>query len=438
MPETLSKAADYRAERRNLAERMQEILDAPAGEDGRLNSEQETEFDRLHTRQNDLKAKVEEIEAAEARERAMADLKNDLSQTQGVQAGKQDTRDLDDGGESREQEQERAERYTQVFDAYLRYGLGALTPESQNVLLQRHGAIDTSNMPAEVRAMGVAQDTKGGFFVPEGFHNSIVEARKNFGGMRRSRATILSTSSGQPLPIPTDDDTSNVGAILPENNTDSEQDLVIGQVMLNAYMYTSKIVKVSRQLLQDSAFDVQAWLSRKLAERIGRITNQHFTSGDAASKPQGLVVGATSAATAASTTDFTVDELYDLKHAVDPDYREMAQWMFADATLKALKKKKDGEGRPLWQSGIAIGEPDSIDGDPYVVNQDMPSLASGNKPIAYGDFSLYYIRDVLGIQLLRLDERYADALQVGFLAFSRHDGVLVDAGQNPIQVLTLA
>lgn len=441
MPEPLRKSAELRAELRNTAERMGEILEEPRGEHGGLDSEQEQEWNRLHEAQTDLEERIQAIESEEQKHQerlaAHAEVQKRLKESK-PKVGATDTEIVDRDAGSEEEQRAADEKYERAFDAYLRYGPAAMTPEAQATLATRMGSARSLDLPEEVRAMGVASDTAGGFFVPEGFLNRIVEARKNFGGMRRARTTVIPTSSGQDLPIPTDDDTSNTGAILPENTTDSTQDVAIGQVVLHAYVYTSKIVKVSRQLLQDSAFDIPGYLSRKLATRIGRITNTHFTTGDGAAKPWGVTQQAVSAATAASETDVTIDELLDLKHAVDPDYREMAEWMFNDSTLKLLKKKKDGEGRPLWQSGIAIGEPNSIDGDPYVVNQDMPTLASSVKGIAYGDFMNYYIRDVLGVQLLRLDERYADALQVGFLAFSRHDGVLVDAGQNPVQVITQA
>lgn len=445
MPEPLHRAKEKRAEVRKLAERMREIIDDPQGEDGALSAEQEEEFDRLDEQQRRLDAEItvieEAAERAEERRSRVREIEEGLERERPTSPGaRPSTREIDEGKEERADEPTHEERYAQAFDFYLRFGERQMNSEWRDVLMQGRSEVDLRgvNLPDEFRDMGVAQDTTGGFMVPEGFFEQIISATKDFGGMRRSRAFVLETTSGNDLPIPTDDDTSNTGAILTENTVETTQDVTLGQVVLHAYTYSSKIVKVSRQLLQDSAFDVQGFLERKLAERLGRITNKHFTTGDSSSKPQGVVTGAATGKTASGSTDFTVDELIDLKHAVDPSYRNSPEWMFNDTTLRDLKKKKDGEGRPLWQSGIAMGEPNTIDGNPYVVNQDMPGLTSGNSPVAYGDFSLYYIRDVLGIQILRLDERYADALQVGFLAFSRHDGVLVDAGQNPVQVLTLA
>ena len=133
------------------------------------------------------------------------------------------------------------------------------------------------------------------------------------------------------------------------------------------------------------------------------------------------------------TTSVIYEDLVDLEHSVDPAYRAEAEFMFHDDTLKVLKKLKDADGRPLWLPGVAVREPDTILGYNYVINQDMPIMAANAKSILFGDFSKYMIRDVMDLMLLRLVERYADFAQVGFIAFSRHDGDLLDAGTNPIK-----
>jgi HK97 family phage major capsid protein len=136
----------------------------------------------------------------------------------------------------------------------------------------------------------------------------------------------------------------------------------------------------------------------------------------------------------------TADEILDLVHSVDPSYRQgpAVAFQFADATLKFLRKLKDGEGRYLWQAGMGSGSPDTLWGYRYVINQSMPALSTGNKAIVFGDHSKYIIRDVLDVQILRLDELFAQNHQVAFLAFSRHDGNLVDAGTRPIKFITQA
>jgi HK97 family phage major capsid protein len=214
-------------------------------------------------------------------------------------------------------------------------------------------------------------------------------------------------------------------------------------------MYTSKLVRVSFQLLQDSAFDIGGYLTEKLSTRIGRITNTHFTTGDASAKPNGVVTASTDSAVSAPVADWDTSlvsanmwaHIIDFKHTVDRAYRRQGRFMLSDATLAKIKKTSIGssDARPLWQPSLAAGEPDTIDGSPYTINEDMADAGTAtNKFMLFGDFSKYKIRDVLGMQLLRLSERYADYLQVGFIAFSRHDGDLVDAGTNPIKHLVQA
>jgi HK97 family phage major capsid protein len=197
-------------------------------------------------------------------------------------------------------------------------------------------------------------------------------------------------------------------------------------------MYTSKLVRVSLQLLQDSAFDMESWLARKLGERIGRAQNAHFTTGTGTAQPEGVQTNATigKTGTTGQTTSVTYDDLIDLIHSVDPAYRSSgrARFMLNDATLGAARKLKDSQNRPLWEPSVQVGVPDSLLGYGYTINQDMPVMAADAKSILFGDFFAgYLIRDVRDVQLLRLAERYADYLQVGFLAFSRADGAPQDA-----------
>lgn len=276
--------------------------------------------------------------------------------------------------------------------------------------------------------------SEGGFTVPEDFWRALEVSLLEFGGMRQA-ATVIRTDSGADLPIPTTNDTSNKGVILAENAAVAEQDVVFGQIVLQAYKYSSKMIRVSVELLQDSAFNLAELLGRMLGERIGRITNDHFTTGTGSSQPNGVVTASGLGKTGASgqTTTVIYDDLVDLQHSVDPAYRANARWMFHDLTLAAIKKLKDLDGRPLWVPGLAVREPDRILGDPYIINQSMAQMAASAKSIIYGALGKYFIRDVREVTLVRLDERFADFHQVAFLAFSRHDGDLIDAGTDPVK-----
>jgi HK97 family phage major capsid protein len=311
------------------------------------------------------------------------------------------------------------EQYTEAFDAFLRHGMAGMEPEQRAVL--RGQFVDSK----ELRAQGISTDAAGGFTVPEGFRNTITETMKFFGGIRQV-ANVITTTTGQDLVWPSNDDTGNEGAILAENTAVPEQDLTFGQKTLKAHVYTSKLVKVSWQLLQDEEVDLVSYLGRKLGERIGRIHNNHFTVGTGTSQPEGVQTNATVGKTGATgqTTSVTYDDIIDLEHSVDPAYRnERAGYQFHDLTLAKLRKLKDADNRPLWQPSLVAGAPDAFNGRRYVVNNHMPQMAASAKSILFGDFEAgYIIRDVVGIGLVRLDERFADALQVGFFAWARSDG----------------
>lgn len=256
-----------------------------------------------------------------------------------------------------------------------------------------------------------------------------------FGGMRRF-STIWRTATGADLPIPTSNDTSNVGEIIGQNSPVNQQDVAFSQLVLQAFKYSSKMILVPVELLQDSSVNIAEYLGSALGERIGRITNTHFTTGDASEKPNGIVTASTASGTQLAAKTPTLAEMVAIQHAVDPAYREQGcQWMFHDSMLAEIKKIVDADsGRPIWMNSMAGGVPDTILGDPYVVNQAVAAAAASGaaKSIIYGALSKYIIRDVRDITLLRLDERFADYHQVAFLAFSRHDGDLLDAGTHPV------
>lgn len=306
----------------------------------------------------------------------------------------------------------------------------------------KHG--DTSEMRAagdtEQRALGVGTGSAGGYLVPQGFRSTLIETMKSYGGIRQLAAHVDS-DNGADLPWPTVDDTANEGAILAENTQVTEQDVVLGTATLEAYMYTSKMVRVSLQLIQDSGFDAESWLAGALATRIGRVQNRHFTTGTGTAQPLGIVTGATVGVTAASATAITYDELVDLESSVDPAYRTGpgVGWMMSSGTLSALRKMKDADDRPLLQPDVQAGAPRNLLGYPTFVNNHMPDVAVDAKTVLFGNFRAgFVIRDVNDVSLLRLAERYADYLQVGFLAFLRSDGLVQDPAAYKALVMAAA
>lgn len=318
-----------------------------------------------------------------------------------------------------------AGEYRQAFNAMLRRGVGRLSADQQSVLERGFGEIDT-------RALSSVTDAAGGYTVPDEFSNRLVETMKAYGGLL-GIVDVLTTASGTDLLWPTNDDTANEGAILDENTQITEQDVAFGQGKLKAYTYTSKLIRVPLQLLQDSAIDIEAFLARRIGERIGRAVAGHIATGAGTTQPVGVAnatvgfdVGVTGAT--GNTTTVTYDSLVDLEHSVDPAYRGSAQYAMNDLTLAAIRKLKDSQSRPLWVPSVAVGVPSTINGRPYTIDNKLPVPAANVKSILFGDFKAGYIaRRVSGAQVLRLSERYADLLQVGFFGFARWDGVIQDA-----------
>jgi len=324
-----------------------------------------------------------------------------------------------------------SQAYRAAFGSWCRNGMARLSAAEQELL--HRGAVELS--PDQARALGATTGgSAGGYTVPEGFWAKVTETMKYFGGAADG-AEEITTSTGNKLPWATNDDTANEGYYVGENvELTNEGDIVLGQAQLEAHTLASGPARISLILIQDAAIDPEALVAKKIGERLARRSNRAFTTGDGANKPAGYVPGLTTGKTAAATNAVTYNEIIDLEHSVDASYRATGRcrYKFHDLTLGALRKVRDdsggaGVGRPLWQPAITAGAPDTFNGYPYSVNNDQPTMAAGAKAISFGDFqSAFVIRRVSGGQMLRLAERYAEFLQVGFLAFERHDSVVQD------------
>lgn len=288
---------------------------------------------------------------------------------------------------------------------------------------------------ADVRAtMSTTTAGEGGYTVPTDVASSIIEVLKAYGGVR-SVANVFSSDMGNDINFPTSDGTSEVGELIGQNTTATAADPSFGVVTLKTYKFSSKIVAVPYELLQDSAADIEGFIARRLGERLARIENQMFTTGNGSTQPNGVVTASTAGKTGATgqTTTVIFDDLVDLVHSLDPAYRNgNVRFMMNDATLKVIRKLKDSAGRPIFMPGYdglggAMG--DSLLGYGITINQDMAVPGASAKSILFGDFSRYTIRDVMGMTLFRFeDSAYAKLGQVGFLAWMRTGGQMTDAG----------
>lgn len=280
---------------------------------------------------------------------------------------------------------------------------------------------------AEVRAAGISVDEDGGFLVPVGYVPQIIEKMKAYGPMLEGGpVTYWTTESGNKQVFPTGDTTAQKATIIGEGVVIPERDVKFGQKSLSAYKYTTGLIKVSSELFQDSSIDLVGYIQKVFASRWGRGLNEHLTVGTGEGQPEGIVTAATVGHTSASATALSDVDILELYHSLDPAYRANAGFMFNDATFKALRLLKDNQGRMLWQPGLASGSASTILDKPYYINQDMASIASGNATVLFGDLSEYTVRRVGSPRLRRLDERFADTDQVGFVGLMRYDGALMN------------
>lgn len=286
---------------------------------------------------------------------------------------------------------------------------------------------------AHVRnTMSTTTGTEGGYTVQTEIAETLIESLKAYGGMREV-AEVITTAQGNSMSFPTTNGTTEKGEIVAENASAAAADPTFGTVGLNVFKFSSKVVAVPFELLQDSVIDVEAFVNRRLTERLGRITNEMFTSGTGTAQPRGVVTGATAGKVGASgqAASVTFDDLVDLIHSVDPAYRVGgARFMMNDASLKLIRKFKDSQGRPIFlpgYDGLAGPMADSVLGYGVTINQDVPVMAADAKSVLFGDFKKYIIRDVMQATLFRFDDSaYVKLGQIGFLMWMRSGGNLID------------
>lgn len=297
--------------------------------------------------------------------------------------------------------------------------------------------------------MSTTTNAEGGFTVPSLISSQLIRIMKAYGTMRLL-AEVIPTSDGKPLSYPSSDGTAEVGEIIAQNTTATSQDPTFGSVSLNVFKYSSKIVAVPIELLQDSVVDIEGLILNRLGQRLGRIANQHFTTGTGTSQPDGVIPRATvgKTGTTGQTTTIIYDDLIDLVHSVDPAYRSSGSaFQTNDTLLRVLRKIKDTTGRPIWspsyEGGMRVavndGGPGGFTGEeaptifdyllgyPVFVNNDIAVPAANAKTMSFGNHRQYKIRDAMDMRLFRFeDSNYARLGQVGFLAWARMGGNLVD------------
>lgn len=386
----MKKILELREKRAKAWEAAKAFLDSKRGGDGLLSAEDTATYEKMEQEVVDLGKEIERLERQAAID---AELNKPVSEPI--------TNKPNNNPDGEEKKGRATDRYKKTFWNAMR----------------RKNFYDVEN------ALQVGTDSEGGYLVPDEFEHTLVEAleEENF---FRSIATVIQTSSGdRKIPVVA---TKGTASWIDEEGAYPESDDSFGQVSIGAYKVAT-MLKVSDELLNDSVFDLEAYISKEFGRRIGAKEEEAFFTGDGKGKPTGIfnVAGGASDGVTTAAANITFDDVMDLFYAVKSPYRKKAVWVLNDTTVKALRKLKDNNGNYIWQPSVQAGQPDMILNRPYHTSAYVPEVAAGAKVMAFGDFSYYWIADRQGRSFKRLNELFAANGQVGFLASQRVDGKLI-------------
>jgi HK97 family phage major capsid protein len=394
----MSRIAELREQVKNKAIECRRILDNTPKEKA-LSAEDNAKY-------NALTEEIVNLQDAIRKEQALLDAMADEFFDQ--ESAPKKTRQNDNG-----------DIYRSAFNTWLKGGLQALNLEE---------------MHAYRNTMSTTTGSQGGFTVPTQVASQLISSLKDYGAMRNV-AEVITTESGGALSYPTTDGTTEIGEWVPENVQATPLDVVFGTAALNCFKAGSKVVVVPIELLMDSSIDIEKMVNARLSERLGRISNLGYTVGTGSGQPFGVVTRASvgKVLSTGKTVTFDYDDLIDVQESLDEAYRigGKARWMMAQPSRRILRKLKDTNGRPIWTPGYELGAvagiPDLLLGDVLTINNDMATPAANAKSVVFGDLSRYIIRDSMQVSLFRFtDSKYTELGQVGFLAWMRTGGNLMD------------
>ena len=277
--------------------------------------------------------------------------------------------------------------------------------------------------PALHNVLSTSPDVDGGYLVPEEFENQIVTGLEET-NVIRSIAKVITTSAERKIPIAA---THSIAQWTLENAAYTESNPTFDQKTVDSFKLTD-LVKVSVELLQDSYFDLEAYIVQEFARAFGAAEEEAFCIGTGTGQPTGIfnaTNGGHVGVTAGSATAITLDNLLDLIYALKAPYRKNAKFLMKDTTVSAIRKLKDNNGAYLWQPSVQAGQPDKLLGYDLYTSPYVPEPAAGALPVAFGDFYNYWIADRTGRTVQKLIELYAGNGQVGFIATERVDGKVI-------------
>lgn len=391
---TMSKILELREKRAKAWDAAKQFLDAKRGADGMLSEEDTATYDKMEQDVMNLGKEIERLERQAAIDAELSKATSTpLTGKPGAKMGKD--------------EKEKTGRASDEYKCSFWNAMRVKAP-----------------MPSVLNALQEGTDSEGGYLVPDEFERTLVEALEEE-NVFRTLAHVIRTSSGdRKIPVVASKESANW---VDEEGAYQESDDAFSQVSIGAYKLGT-MIKVSEELLADSVFDLEAYISKEFARRIGSREEESFFNGDGKGKPLGILAaagGAEVGVTAASATAITADEVIDLFYSLKAPYRKNAVWLLNDATVKQIRKLKDSTGQYLWQPSLVAGTPDTILGRPVKTSAFMPTAAAGAKTIAFGDFKYYWIADRQGRTFKKLSELFAATGQVGFMGTQRVDGKLI-------------
>jgi HK97 family phage major capsid protein len=392
----MSTILELREKRNKIWNTAKAFLDSKRGADGLVPAESAAEYDRMETEMVSLGKEIERLERQAAFDLEMGKPTSDPITNKPTKADAPKT-----GRASNE--------YKEDFGRTLR------------------GKALLHNVMSE------GADADGGYLVPTEFERQIVTGLDEY-NVIRSIAKTITTSAERKIPIAATHSTAQWTA---ENAAYTESNPTFAQKTIDAFKLTD-LCKVSVELLQDSMFDLETYIAGEFARAFGVAEEEAFCVGNGTGRPTGIFTasGGAVGVTATSPTAITVDNIIDLIYALKSPYRRNAVFLMKDVTVSALRKLKDSNGQYLWQPSVQAGQPDRLLGYPIHTSSYVPAVASAALPIAFGDFSNYWIADRMGRTVQRLNELYAGNGQVGFIATERVDGKVILA--EGIQLLKMA
>ena len=387
----MSKILDMRTKRGEIWDKAKAFLDAHTNESGLMTAEDAATYERMEQEVIDLGHAIE-------REERAAELERELSASVSPDLASRP-------------EQRKDTKIGTASDAY------------RDAFWKQMRDMERRN--ADVRnALQVGELSEGGYTVPDEFEHILVQALDEENIMRGLVHVITTSSGDRKIPLVT---SKGSASWVEEEAAIPESDDAFGQITLSAHKVGS-MIRISEELLHDSAFDLAGYITNEFARRVGAAEEEAIISGNGTHKPTGLLhatLGAEAGVTAAAAAAITADELIDLQHSLKAGYRRKAAYIMNDATIKLLRKLKDGNGQFLWQPGLLLGQPDTLLNQKVLTSNYMPLPTAGNKAILYGDYSYYWLADREGRSLQRLNELYAANDQVGFKITQRVDGRLI-------------